>query len=497
MGVLSLAGCAGEDGDTYNYYTQGRILINAPEDLAKIGRDASYPLSGEYTLTANMTLTDWTPIGNDIEPFTGTFTGNNRTITLSSFYSGAAADRYLGIFAYVDGATIGDVKVVYNVPVITGTAEADTYTGTLAAYAKSSQLTDITVSGTLSLTNQGIEGDDGVNVAVYGGGIAGYVVDTMFTRCASSVGVTVIGNGNSSAGGIAGGASNTEVATARFISCSSTGAITATWHTGGGISNYGMLYAGGIIGNTWVTWGGTGYLFENCYTTGNVTANSALYPYAGGITGYSYASSQIKACYATGAITATATATGTGYVGGIAGINSSSSIIENSYARGNVRLTGPGHIGGIAGQNGSSGSIIQYCYATGTITSDTATANVGGIAGQNYNNAGTEVKANAALNAKIEVVASTTYAHRVVGMNGHIPWGEEEMETGLAKVTNNIAYVTDTTNIALGEKSADSVEGADSAATPIWTDYSTLGWRSSVWETTIPAGGYPVLAWQP
>jgi len=58
-------------------------LIYSAEDLAKIGVDADYPLTGDYFLAADIDMTDypeWTPIGSDDAPFTGVFDGNNRTI---------------------------------------------------------------------------------------------------------------------------------------------------------------------------------------------------------------------------------------------------------------------------------------------------------------------------------------------------------------------------------------------------------------------------------
>jgi hypothetical protein len=509
MGALLLAGCGGDDGeDPYANYTK----INSLEDFENIGNDAA-SLSGKYVLAVDITLTNWTPIGGAVTPFTGTLAGNNRTITLDSF-SGATTAKYLGVFSYVDGATIEDVKVDYKVPAIPGIVDLvinpdpnpddddpdpdiDTYIGGLAAYAKGSKFTDITASGTLNLTNHGtdgngVEGGDGVNVAVYGGGIAGYVVDTVFTRCASSVAVTVVGNNSSSAGGIAGGADNTEELTTKFISCSSTGAIMATWDTSGG-DNWGQLYAGGIIGNSVVAYGGPGCLFENCYTTGNVTASTDNNPYAGGITGNFHGAGVIRSCYTTGAIRATTNLTGSydnGYSGGIAGNNSGKSLIENSYSTGAITLTGKGYAGGITGQNGANGSIVQYCYATGAIVSNNNTASVGGIVGQNVAHADNDVKGNAALNSAITVAANTAKAHRVVG--------EPQTTTITGKVTNNIARSSmTTTGFTASDKTANGLDGADNAALSTWTTYSALGWQSSAWKTTIPDNGYPVLDWQP
>jgi hypothetical protein len=482
-------GDGGGGGDPYADYIQ----INTSDDLAKIGQDASYPLNEKYTIAANITLPGWTPIGSETAPFTGTLYGNNKTITLNGFDDGATAAKFLGLFAYVDGATISDLTVALGTISIDSAADSTIYVGTVAGYAKDVNLSNINVSaGSLTFS---------ANAVVNAGGIIGCGIDSEITSSSVSSAIVITANGNSGVGGIAGSIKSSTIAKAKVRNSFSTGTVTLTWQSGGD-SDYGMVYTGGIAGDSAYSEYGEGKiqyyggLFENCYSTGAISCASVAYPYAGGIVGYLYASSQIKACYTTGAITATATS-GTGYTGGIAGNNSSASTIENSYATGNVTLAGPGYIGGIAGQNGSNGSVIQYCYATGTIASNTATANIGGIAGQNYNAENNDVKANAALNAKIDVAASTTYAHRVVGMHGSIPYGETELENDLAKITNNIANVADTTNIAIGEKSANSVDGADSVDTPpTWSEYSTLGWSDTVWKTTLGANGYPMLAWQ-
>jgi hypothetical protein len=398
----------------------------------------------------------------------------------------------LGIFAYADGATIENLVINLGTISITSVAESTIYIGAVAGYAKDATLNTIKIdSGSLTFS---------ANAVVDAGGITGCGLDSEITNSSVSSLIAVAANGNSGVGGIAGSIKSSTTVKAKVRNSSSTGTVTFTWQSGGD-EDWGMVYAGGIAGDSgFSAYGETSYyggLFENCYSTSAVSVASVAYPYAGGIVGYLYASSQIRSCYAAGAITATATGTGTGYAGGIAGINSNASTIENSYAKSDVTLSGPGNIGGITGQNGSSGSIIQYCYASGTITSDTATANVGGIAGQNYNAADNDVKANAALNAKIDVAASTTYAHRVVGMYGSIAYGETELKNDLAKLTKNIAHVADTTNITSDEKSANSVEGADSvAAPPTWAEYSAMGWSDTIWKTTLGTNGYPEFVWQ-
>lgn len=56
--------------DEQEYY-----LIKTENDLLSIGK--LYPLSGNYMLDDNITLSgEWKSIGNEDEPFTGTFDGN-------------------------------------------------------------------------------------------------------------------------------------------------------------------------------------------------------------------------------------------------------------------------------------------------------------------------------------------------------------------------------------------------------------------------------------
>ncbi len=69
------------DDDIKLDIVDGIIQIDDEQDLAKIGNDNSYPLDGEYILTADITMTEnFHPIGKEGASFTGTFDGDGHVI---------------------------------------------------------------------------------------------------------------------------------------------------------------------------------------------------------------------------------------------------------------------------------------------------------------------------------------------------------------------------------------------------------------------------------
>jgi hypothetical protein len=88
--------------------------ISTAAELAKIGNDDEYPLSGVYYLAEDIDLsgeeyTPWTPIGNAETPFTGWFNGNDKTV--SSLTLGNSDDTYVGLFGYAKVAIIENLTV--------------------------------------------------------------------------------------------------------------------------------------------------------------------------------------------------------------------------------------------------------------------------------------------------------------------------------------------------------------------------------------------------
>lgn len=83
------------------------IEISSAEELAKIGKDPEYMLSGRYKLTEDINLggkkNPWTPIGSLYQSFSGEFDGNGHVI--SGLYINSNGD-YQGLFGKVSGNAV-------------------------------------------------------------------------------------------------------------------------------------------------------------------------------------------------------------------------------------------------------------------------------------------------------------------------------------------------------------------------------------------------------
>jgi hypothetical protein len=119
-----------EDGQTAEIPSV--IGISTPQQLAKIGVDPQYPLSGNYILTADIDLSvyeKWTPIGyssgesniNGVTTqFTGTFDGNGHKISNMYCLTDSGKYRFAGLFGSLKDATVKNLVLkdcksyVYN-----------------------------------------------------------------------------------------------------------------------------------------------------------------------------------------------------------------------------------------------------------------------------------------------------------------------------------------------------------------------------------------------
>ena len=115
--AVGFAACA--LGETF---TAEPMLITTREGLAAIAND----LGGSYALGADIDLggADWTPIGTESAPFTGTLRGNNHAIRNLFCTNSLSGADYRGLFGCASNATIESVSV-------SGTVAGKQYVGGL------------------------------------------------------------------------------------------------------------------------------------------------------------------------------------------------------------------------------------------------------------------------------------------------------------------------------------------------------------------------------
>jgi hypothetical protein len=496
--LLCLSACEQPRGTGAKAPEAPRLDIAAASELAKIGVDPGYPLYGHYTLSADLELTGWMPIGGKENPFTGTFDGGEHTITLLSFASDALRESsYTGIFRYVKNGTIRGFTLAGTMDILWDSSSAATLraAGGVAGYLDNSRMEDISSSLDVSARS-----DLG---SVYAGGLSGYALGSKISRCHSTGNISVSGLGhNTSAGGVAGYLRKTVVS-----DCSATGNVRLQAIPPEEYSNamdylY-MIYAGGLLGYT-----GDGSDTRRSYATGSVYAESP-YPYAGGLVGYNYGDlsgttegAVIAECRASGDVTATAVRGGIPYAGGLAGYTSQKGKLLDSYAEGDVEARSGGRLawaGGIAGSCANSATVSR-CYAGGSVRAEAGAKDLpfggqpgisdgalaGGIAGYVYWNDRTLLENCAALNTSIEAVCEPGGEKGVHLIAGRVdPYAVVRDNIAGPGVSCTAAPIFD----------ADGLDGTVLAAFPTEEDYQALGWDfTTVWK--MGGEGYPVLQWQ-
>lgn len=262
---------------------QGNYTVTSAEGLKNLAKlvNEEGKTDINITLDTDLTLTgEWTPIGTESQPYTGTFDGGNHTITgLKIDQSGTDNVGLIGRLG--SGGKVQDVTLT-EVNVTGGT-----YVGGIAGQTDGT-VENCSVNGTVTGQNQT-------------GGIVGQNFSTI-SGCSAEGTVT----GNINVGGISGlCVPNYDTGTGSLIGstiegCHSTAAVS-------GISS-----VGGVLGNL----GNNSFLMA-CYSTGKVTVTSTDGSFVGGVVGIN-SQGTVTGCYhATGEITSL----GGGRIGGIVGEN--------------------------------------------------------------------------------------------------------------------------------------------------------------------------------
>ena len=256
-------------------------------------------------------IANFAPIGTKTVPYTGTFNGNNHSISGLS----VNGSDYVGLFGYVNGATIQNINLCDSQITATNEGEIGTSTGGIVGYATGAAKIE-----NCSTNNIKIEAR-----SLHIGGIIGRGEgSTEISNCTN----TSTLDGTYNVGGIAGSLEGGSI-----TNCGNSGNLPATGASG---------CVGGIVGCT-----STGQI-STCYNTGEITGGSNAR--VGGIVGLSDGSPSISDCYNVGAVH------GGKFNGGIAGL----AIGTYRYCFNTGAVTDSQCRGGVIGRN--SGITIDHCY---------------------------------------------------------------------------------------------------------------------------------------
>ena len=261
-GVCTLCGGyqpAELNGDVYEISNAGQLFWFAALVNGTLTDGTAQNAAASAVLTTDIVLTGeaWTPIGSKSNPYTGTFDGQNHTISGMTIEN---AESYSGLFGNVTG-TVRDFTVTGTIT-ITGdktVAKVGGAVGSLGTASAGGTVSGV-ISGvdiTVSAGNDHIGGVVGsmpenssptvesclymgnITVTVEAGsvaGVVGYIRTGTIQNCANQGGISVSGSGNGSVGGILGYCNNKSI---KITACYNTGIISAS----------GTANVGAIVGN--------------------------------------------------------------------------------------------------------------------------------------------------------------------------------------------------------------------------------------------------------
>ncbi len=410
-------------------------------NLADLNRIRDDP-AGHYRLMNDISVGNFSPIGEKDTPFTGSFDGDEHTVTIVMVVedtTGNLATLYAGLFGYIgEGGSVRDLTVAgsvdasnvspnefitgygsvnaggvagYNAGSITGCTSSVTVTGSGAGQNGGADFVESAVGGLVGysigpITDCSASGEVSGSVKGshpgYFGGLAGYTEDTISGSFASGdvqglgesfctvftgglVGRSTSGSlSNSHATGTVNSShTGNQDSTAGGLAgtCDETGTITNCYATGAVVStSYSITKAGGLVGDNSVN----GYNITASYAAGDVTSTGLgdyPSPYAGGLVCSN--SGSLTNCHAEGKVTGAGVLNGS-TAGGLVSENWGD--ITRCFATGDVNNSAGGwqiRTGGLLGSHFDE-SIID-CYATGTVTAyasdETTTSLVGGLIG--------------------------------------------------------------------------------------------------------------------
>ncbi|MDR2542612.1 MAG: hypothetical protein LBC80_04085, partial [Treponema sp.] len=379
-----------EDINSIIIYNDDRIKVTSARPARAItnSEDFSRMMMGNsnriYILDRDIDVVGaWTSVGNEANPFMGTFYGMGKTV---KFLGGSAftTARHFGVFGYLDGARIHDLIVEYEgFPTVHNTVEI--FVGGIAGFATgSSQPTRIEDS---TVRNGGIISRATSHITM--GGIVGHMEGNVYIEnCTAALNLTIDKNtsGDITIGAVAG--HNVSSLPISIRDNNVAGNITVTSNSDG------EIHAGGVIGRQTTT-----AVLQGINYSGNVTINKTggTGPvFAGGITGAFSSSVNFNNLKFTGNINVNSSSSVLN-AGGIAGgsLSLASGSIQNPVFEGNINVGSSGspvsgdiRVGGLAGfLNGTNATTSRISLVGANTTDGTITVfgsnrvHAGGIVG--------------------------------------------------------------------------------------------------------------------
>ncbi|MCA9429809.1 MAG: hypothetical protein KC940_04790 [Candidatus Omnitrophica bacterium] len=279
-----------------NDFSDSRVVIGAPYTITSATELQAmiYDLTADYHLGSDIDASEtleWNdgagfePIGTDLTPFTGSFSGMIHKI--SNLQINRPTAHQVGLFGHVEGATLENVELL-DVNIVGFSS-----VGGLVGHGNVT-VSDCFVSGKISA----------IDVCV--GGVIGNIQNSIVRNISASCVVS-----GEDAGGVVGKAG---------------GGLIDNCHSSGEVS--GSENIGGLVGSTQYS------AIKSSYSIADVTA----YRYVGGLIGDNQ--STLLNCYARGRVICNSSG------GGLVGTNPSGEVY-NCYSVGSVSL-GP-HTGGLVG----------------------------------------------------------------------------------------------------------------------------------------------------
>lgn len=281
--------------------------------------DGTFDDNGNYTGGSNAAPEQWTPMGDFINAYSGTFDGAGHSVKGLYYIADNNVDNsecLAGLFGFIDGATIIDVTVTGYIRRgvnpnngMPGTAGGIAATATNSTIRDCRSICRITTNENGDTTNENGNAD----FCVIGGIVGTITGTTTVENCCNDGYITMINIRNSAAGGIVGNMSGGTVK-----NCINTGKVNAPKLYNPALDQVGC---GGVVGRIY------GGQIADCINIGEV--NVADYGNAGGIVGYTNGDSiTVRSCYSIGTVTAENNLK----AGGICGtIKSDSPTFENCY----------------------------------------------------------------------------------------------------------------------------------------------------------------------